>query len=796
MEDFVGRIREIRDISHILFSPSSTKRAVILYGLKAVGKSSVIRQICSKVKDFQVYSADLRNAEEPIKNLEFLFSTILNERKHLPDEENMEEVFEKLLEKLCSELKVSKTKYLIALYNIEGVIEDGRSKYLEKVFHLVVNLDNVRILATSTAELEVNHPQVFEMVLDPLSLKDSQDMLRKLCPSLKNDEKFYKIVDLCMGLPLALKMVATEIAAGILTVEDIVYLLSQCRLKLLSQEYYPSTDRLAPIYLTFLQRLSEPLQEKLSMINYIPGTFNEREAMEMMGRECSDIEDLKTVIKHHIIHKNSNFQRLDIHGILRDCITEYILIKDLPVVRIRFCKVFSEILQELENRTFTYEYQAALCQLNLEQQNFNKLFTDVFHCTGDTYENFVNIASFEFNMATPAFVFNSPETYEMGMVFYQECLRLTRKQRNEYDASRVLIGWGRVVTNIKGDYILGEKHYRSALRIRECAVGKSDFSLALLYQGLGWNLGCQGKSQEAITFLERALSTELELGMNLENLILNTFQTLALFHLDLDHMEIGEKYQKEALRRRRLAIGTDIHPIMGSMINNVGEMYLKKADLEQAEIHFRRGLEIKIQTNAAVKSIVLSEINLANLMTDTERVEDAFDLLHSSLNRIENLQGIYKDVKSLVHESFGKAYTAKENYTSASHSFRKAIECLEDSQPSDLGLLNLQCELAESLTSLAKYEEAINVIESSLRNKEEAIKNNPSTLVVLRCYNIIRKAQIANGLAPDAQESEKLGLVEFTRLNNLFQDLKNKRRLKILKKESELYVREKDEEGK
>lgn len=34
-------------------------------------------------------------------------------------------------------------------------------------------------------------------------------------------------------------------------------------------------------------------------------------------------------------------------------------------------------------------------------------------------------------------------------------------------------------------------------------------------------------------FLEEALKIEIELGMFLENLILNTLQTLTLFHLDL-----------------------------------------------------------------------------------------------------------------------------------------------------------------------------------------------------------------------------------------------------------------------
>eukprot|EP00105_Crassostrea_gigas_P006719 XP_011420762.1 PREDICTED: uncharacterized protein LOC105323358 [Crassostrea gigas] len=157
--------------------------------------------------------------------------------------------------------------------------------------------------------------------------------------------------------------------------------------------------------------MSKPLQEKLSIINYIPGTFDEKEALEMMGPENSNHEYLRSAVNRHVIQKYDVHKRFNIHGILRDCISEYMLIKDLPLVRGRFCRIFSKILQELENKSFTSDYQWALCQLNLEQQNFNKLLTDVFHCTSDTYQVFVNIASFQFNTTSPTFLFNSPDSY-------------------------------------------------------------------------------------------------------------------------------------------------------------------------------------------------------------------------------------------------------------------------------------------------------------------------------------------------------------------------------------------------
>ncbi|XP_056016093.1 uncharacterized protein LOC130053246 isoform X1 [Ostrea edulis] len=660
MADFVGRVKEIDNITDILCSPSSTKSAVILYGTKAVGKSSVAREVCKSMEDLEVHWVDLTHIGEAIKILEPLVITILNENHLIIDEENVDDLFDDLLERLCCRLTGPEKKHLIVFDNMDEVLERKLSTYMTKMIHTLACVDGVRILATSTIKLEVKHPYVLEMALEPLSIKDSENLLHKLCPCLNRNEMFYKVIDLCEGLPLVLKMTASEIDAGELTVDEIVCLLSQCRLKFLSQEFYPSTDRLGPVYLAFLRRLSKPLQDKLSMINYIPGTFDEKEAVGMMGREdSSTIGHLEAAIKHHVIHKYGIHKRLDIHGILRDCISEFMAIKNLPLVRTRFCKVFSEILRELDEKSRTSDYQVALCRLNQEQQNFNKLFKDVFHCTSDTYHIFVNIASYQYNMSTSAFMFNSPDSYEMGMVFYEECLRLTRKHGNDYDTSKVLNGLGRVVTNIKEDHVLGERHYREALRIRQRHHKQQDYFLAFLYQSLGWNLGCQGKTLDAILFLEKALKIELELGMYTENLILNTLQTLALFHLDLDHIDDGEKYQMEAFRRRRLAIGTDMHPIMGSMMNNVGEMYEKKGDFEEAESYFRRGLEIKTHTNAAVKSIVLSEINLANLLTDTGRADDALDVLHCSMNRMGKFSGIFEDTQSLVHESFGRAFREK-----------------------------------------------------------------------------------------------------------------------------------------
>jgi hypothetical protein len=244
MADFVGREKEIQHVNNILCSPSSEQSVVILYGMKAVGKSSVTREICQRMKEYEVHWVDLTHTVVAIKILEPLVVTILHENHIIIHEEDVDEIFDDLLERLCYQLTGSDTKHLIVFDNMDGILERKLYTYMLKLIYSLVCVDTVRILATSTIKLEVNHPSVLEMLLEPLSLKDSQDLLHKLCPSLKRNAMFYKIIDLCEGLPLVLKMTASEIDAGDLTVEEIVCLLSQCRLKFLSQEFYPSTDRL------------------------------------------------------------------------------------------------------------------------------------------------------------------------------------------------------------------------------------------------------------------------------------------------------------------------------------------------------------------------------------------------------------------------------------------------------------------------------------------------------------------------------------------------------------------------
>lgn len=114
-----------------------------------------------------------------------------------------------------------------------------------------------------------------------------------------------------------------------------------------------------PLYKSFLDRLPTALAEKLAVLNYIPGSFDLKEALSVLGTKvvddfffwifnikfifaCENIycchlgpsgdiekeDTMETFFHRHLISQTTG-DRFDIHGILRDCLKEYFKIKDI-----------------------------------------------------------------------------------------------------------------------------------------------------------------------------------------------------------------------------------------------------------------------------------------------------------------------------------------------------------------------------------------------------------------------------------------------------------------------------------
>ncbi|XP_061176456.1 uncharacterized protein LOC133185331 [Saccostrea echinata] len=738
---------------------------VVIHGLKAVGKSSLARQFCELVDCKSVW-IDLKY----VVNCEGLLKALGRQILH---DGFTTESLDEMLTILTENIAHRKEEILIIFDNAEDIYKENQFEFANHIIESLARIKNVKILITSITSLSMRKDNFDDFHLRPMCFFDSVKLLGHVCPSLKETTKIGKIVELCEGIPLAMLLSGAEIADdnNPLNAEDIIELLSRSRLRILSSEYYAQDDRIDSKYKGFLERLSEALEEHLAVINYMPGSFNEDEARKILGLSDEESQaSLRMLHQRHLVSTDRG-GRFNIHGILRDCIREYLKIKDLKGVRTRFCHTFANILKEIENKSQTEDYAGAMCMLNVEHQNFQQLFTDVIHCTEDTYPVFVDLAAT--TIADGAVLFTAMSTYEFGIEYFEKCLQKTREFKEEIDESKVLTGYGRVLTNIKGNYDEGEKKFRVAFELRKQHPERRDFYLALLCQAFGWNLGCQGKFSESLSILEMAFEIEKELKMYYENLILQTMQSLAIFYNISGGIGRGEPLQHEVLRRRRHVIGTDKHPIIGSVMNNMGIMYKNKGDHANAVHFFQKSLEIKLETNAALKAIIFSERNVAENLIEMGENEKAIGLLTKSLERFENIPDLYYDVRSMLYETLGKAYSKSGHFENAATSYKKALELRYKISVCDLTLLALAHDYAKCLISLGKNEKAERVLQRELRLRNLIIEQDPTNLIIIDCIMLLMDVKFTLRLKEELVRTFNHAKDELHRLILVFENLRN-----------------------
>ena len=62
--------------------------------------------------------------------------------------------------------------------------------------------------------------------------------------------------------------------------------------------------------------------------------------------------------------------------------------------------MFAELMKVIYEKMETCQYTEALCMYNIEQQNFQKLMTDVIYTKEDTYPIYVDLATSAFPTMT------------------------------------------------------------------------------------------------------------------------------------------------------------------------------------------------------------------------------------------------------------------------------------------------------------------------------------------------------------------------------------------------------------
>ncbi|XP_060594578.1 uncharacterized protein LOC132748924 isoform X2 [Ruditapes philippinarum] len=772
--EFIGREFDMQAIAKAW----KYHRILGLFGLRSVGKSRLVHVFLSRyITDVTLLDIDLKQ----FGNISALYSYFCIQlgTRVVYDAHKSDWWIQHIVKELIHK---NDKDFVIVFDNTEDFQEvkgtTARDLFLSLSWNIIKRCNNVKVIITSTTSVKFVAKTFFSYTLEPLTFTDSCHLLRSVAPDINFGEYEDAIVTLSDGLPLLILMIGSELKNNDeMTPCHMVQCLQTSRLKTLSDTLYPKEDRIADVYKSFIDRLALKYKEHLTVLDYIPGSFSVDECREIIDVETTEamvkFKTIKPLLDRHVLDRDSATKRLNIQGILRECLKSYYTVKDLPKVRARYSKIFTAVMVRISSRLYTPEYTKAVAELTIEYPNLQKLLTDVEYTTQDTYHFFIKVATDCTGLVDN---FMAGE----GEVFYQGCMKIADMYGKEIDRANVHIAVGSFYTNVKCHLEQGADNYDAALNVLE-KYGKS-LQLATANQRKGWNLLMQGKNLAATVFLKNAFDLSNSSGTDFQSIVLQSLNSLGITNTVLGRFDEAEKYHFEALRRRKQIQG-ETHPFVGACLNNIGIMYYQKGDWHKALEFYEAGLDIKRKNQTPAWSLVNSLSNTANMYSETGESAKAMQLLNEALELLNKEKLPPKESFALIYDTIGKVYRRDENLTSAEDMFQKAINIRGEISMENVTYLESLVHLADIHKRQKHYISCIKVSNKALQIKETAEKAMPQNPFVKECFECLAEVYNLSGSNDKYIETLEKLQSELIRLERVHLDHGNDRDLLKVRKE-------------
>jgi CHAT domain-containing protein/Tfp pilus assembly protein PilF len=213
----------------------------------------------------------------------------------------------------------------------------------------------------------------------------------------------------------------------------------------------------------------------------------------------------------------------------------------------------------------------------------------------------------------------------------REARDLYHRTGNERYEVRILHQLGRLYLDL-GDLEGAQESYRQGL---DLVAGKSSEAESRFLNSLGWTLYLRGNTEEALRFLERALTLSRE-----RNLPVGIAQ--ALNSIGLVHLETGRAREGLALLQEELAVRRQNGDRVGEArsLLALGRAWQALADLEQAAVSFQEALELGRQVGdtdlvaACLYRWAVLDRQRGDFQQALDRVEEAVRIIESVRSRV------------------------------------------------------------------------------------------------------------------------------------------------------------------
>ncbi|XP_053396232.1 uncharacterized protein LOC128556167 [Mercenaria mercenaria] len=297
---------------------------------------------------------------------------------------------------------------------------------------------------------------------------------------------------------------------------------------------------------------------------------------------------------------------------------------------------------------------------------------------------------------------------------------------------------------------------------------------------MGWNILLQGKNSEAIRYFEKSLAISLISGEKFQHVAVQSLSSMGASLTFLGEFEKAGKYHFQSLKWRRKFQGEN-HPGVGACYNNIGEMYDLKGDSKEALEYYRKGLEIKMKSNAPVLSTVISLCSMAKMRLSMRHFKEARLLLDQGFKKLDEENLPPREAIACACDLKGMVLKQEGLFHDAEKMFRKAADLRNEIAPNNIPYLESLAHLAEINKIQGKFTSSIKLVEKILELKENAIVTMPQTLVIVDTLQCIADIYVTKGDTQQHIETLKELQSELLRLERVFLSQQNDRDLNVVR---------------
>ena len=207
-------------------------------------------------------------------------------------------------------------------------------------------------------------------------------------------------------------------------------------------------------------------------------------------------------------------------------------------------------------------------------------------------------------------------------------------------------------------------------------------------------------------------------------------------HLLSGNFERAKNFHFKTLKIRRKFQG-EYHPAIGASYNNIGLIYNEIGNPEQALAYFKKGLEVKIKSQAILKSVVYSMNNIANQLCSLKKFHEAEAMLQDALNKLQDDANPSRDALSLTYDTLGKVYLTQMKYAEADQVLEKAVEIRQEIMSNGIGFAESLMHLAQAKFGSNHMGSARVFIERVLELQTRCTEDMPQNTIILESLELL-----------------------------------------------------------